>query len=309
MISPIGAVRDQHRAAGGPVTRGRRAPARHRPATGARSSPSWRWRWPWWRRSIAALATLLGKPTHPAPAPLTPPTTGPPRRPPHHLQASTTTTLSAQALPQGQALTALLAQSSGTSRCKLATQAIAACGDLAQAQATLSGAQAARQSLLQPARPARPRGAAPVRRADQLPRRRLAEAPPTRDASDAQWAADEQAKPVCCQPTGNGNYQAALAADGRASTAKKNSSPRRTRWPGLWGCSSGSPLNSESAGVPSRRPRPAGRRPPVRWRGDPPCAVDRHRPPPERVRNRGRSSFRHRLPGDSTFLTGWIPVI
>ncbi len=168
---------------------------------------------------IAALATSLGNPTHPT-APLTPPTTGPPSTtaPP---PSSTTTTLSAQALPQGQALTALLAQSSGNrNQVQAATQAIAACGDLAQAQATLSGAQAARQSLLS--------------QLDQLdlaalPRytaltSSLADAwqsSANSDASYAQWAADEQAKPCVTNDTGNSNYQAALAADGRASTAKQ----------------------------------------------------------------------------------------
>ena len=106
---------------------------------------------------------------------------------------STSTTLSPQALGQGQALTALLSQSSGSrNQVGSATAAIASCGDLAGAQSTLTAAQASRQALV-----------------NQLGQLDLSALPQSSsltsaltsawqssassDGAYAQWAADEQA--------------------------------------------------------------------------------------------------------------------
>jgi hypothetical protein len=133
---------------------------------------------------------------------------------------STSTSLSSQALPQGQALTALLAQSSGSrSQVGTATAAIASCGDLAGAHSTLAAAQASRQALLsqlgQLDLSALPQSTALVNA--------LTDAWQSSAASDgayAGWAADEQAKPCVPNDTSDSSYQTALAADGQATTAK-----------------------------------------------------------------------------------------
>jgi hypothetical protein len=140
---------------------------------------------------------------------------------------STSTTLSAQALPQGQALTALLAQSSGSrSQVGTATAAIASCGDLAGAQSTLTAAQSSRQALLgqlgQLDLSALPQSAALVSALTAA-----WQSSATSDGSYAQWAADEQAKPCVPNDASDPAYQEALAADGQASTAK-------ARFASLW---------------------------------------------------------------------------
>ncbi len=152
---------------------------------------------------------------------------GPATTVPASTSTSTSTTLSAQALPQGQALTALLAQSSGSrSQVGTATAAIASCGDLAGAQSTLTAAQASRQALLgqlgQLDLSALPQSAALV---DALTAAWQSSA--TSDGSYAQWAADEQAKPCVPNDAADPAYQGALAADGQASTAK-------ARFASLW---------------------------------------------------------------------------
>ncbi len=140
---------------------------------------------------------------------------------------STSTSLSSQALPQGQALTALLAQSSGSrSQVGTATAAIASCGDLAGAHSTLAAAQASRQALLsqlgQLDLSALPQSTALVNA--------LTDAWQSSAASDgayAGWAADEQARPCVPNDTSDPSYQMALAADGQATTAK-------ARFASLW---------------------------------------------------------------------------
>jgi hypothetical protein len=140
---------------------------------------------------------------------------------------STSTTLSPQALPQGQALTALLAQSSGSrSQVGTATAAIASCGDLAGAQSTLTAAQATRQSLLsqlgQLDLSALPQSTALVNALTDA-----WQSSATSDGAYAGWAADEQVKPCVPNDSSDPSYQRALAADGQASTAK-------TQFTSLW---------------------------------------------------------------------------
>ncbi len=151
-----------------------------------------------------------GTPTTPAPSPTTAPST-----------TSTSTTLSAQALPAGQALTALLTQSSGSrSQVQTATVAIASCGDLAGAQSALTAAQSARQTLLsqlgQLDLTALPHSAAVIASLTNA-----WQSSANSDGSYAQWAADEQAKPCVPNDSADPGYQSALVADGHASTAKQ----------------------------------------------------------------------------------------
>ncbi len=140
---------------------------------------------------------------------------------------STSTTLSPQALPQGQALTALLAQSSGSrSQVGTATAAIASCGDLAGAQSTLAAAQSSRQALLtqlgQLDMSALPQSSALVNALTDA-----WQSSATSDGAYAQWAADEQAKTCVPNDVSDPSYQGALAADGQATTAK-------ARFTSLW---------------------------------------------------------------------------
>ena len=140
---------------------------------------------------------------------------------------STSTTLAPQALGQGQALTALLSQSSGSrNQVGSATAAIASCGDLAGAQSTLTAAQASRQALVTQlgqldlsALPQSSSLASALTSAWQ--------SSASSDGAYAQWAADEQAKTCVPNDTSDPSYQTALAADGRASTAK-------TQFASLW---------------------------------------------------------------------------
>jgi hypothetical protein len=134
---------------------------------------------------------------------------------------STTTTLSARALPQGQALTALLGQSSANrNQVQSATAAIASCGDLAGARATLTAAQGARQALLSQLAQL---DLSALPQSSQLTSS-LTDAWQSSSDSDgayARWSADEQNGPCVPNDTANADYEAALAADGRASTAKQ----------------------------------------------------------------------------------------
>jgi hypothetical protein len=168
---------------------------------------------------IALVATSSSDNPAPAAAGAGPATSSPRTTAP--ATTSTSTTLSTQALPQGQALTALLSQSSGSrSQVQAATVAIASCGDLVGAQSTLSAAQASRQTLLsqlgQLDLSALPRSA---RLISSLTNAWQSSA--TSDGSYAQWASDEQSKGCVPNDTGDPGYQAALAADGQASTAKQ----------------------------------------------------------------------------------------
>lgn len=169
---------------------------------------------------IAVLATSAGDPVPGASPPAGSSVTSPPSTtaPP---ASSTTTTLSAQALSQGQALTVLLAQNSANrNQVQAATTAIASCGDLATAQTTLRAAQAARQSLLSQlaeldlsALPQSPQLTSTLTGAWQ--------SSSDSDGSYARWASDEQVGQCVPNDTGNPDYQAALADDGQASTAKQ----------------------------------------------------------------------------------------
>jgi len=139
---------------------------------------------------------------------------------------STSTTLSPQATPQGQALSALLAQNaSNRSQVGTATAAIAACGDLAGAQSTLAAAQASRQTLLgqlgQLDLSALPQSAAVINALTTA-----WQSSASSDGSYAQWAADEQAKPCVPNDTTDAGYQSALVSDGHASTAKQQFTSR-----------------------------------------------------------------------------------
>ncbi len=169
---------------------------------------------------IAMLVTSSGSPTSSnspttaaGPATTAPPTTVPPT-------TSTSTTLSPQASAQGQALGALLTQSAGSrSQVGTATAAIAACGDLAGAQATLTAAQASRQALL--AQLAQlDLSALPQSSSLRTALTNAWQSSASSDGAYAQWAADEQAKPCVPNDTADTSYQAALAADGQASTGK-----------------------------------------------------------------------------------------
>ena len=167
---------------------------------------------------IAMLVTSSGtntssSTTAPAPATTMPPTTLPPT-------TTTSTTLSPQASAQGQALTALLSQSAGSrSQVGSATAAIAACGDLAGAQSTLTAAQASRQALL--AQLAQlDLSALPQSSALLTALTNAWQSSASSDGAYAQWAADEQGKPCVPNDTADPSYQAALAADGHASTGK-----------------------------------------------------------------------------------------
>ena len=143
-----------------------------------------------------------------APATTVPPTT------------STSTTLSPQALSQGQALTALLSQSSGSrSQVGTATAAIAACGDLAGAQSTLTAAAASRQTLVSQLGQL-DLSALPHSSALTTALTDAWQSSASSDAAYAQWAADEQAKTCVPNDTTDPSYQSALADDGHASTAK-----------------------------------------------------------------------------------------
>ena len=133
---------------------------------------------------------------------------------------STSTTLSPQALSQGQALTALLSQSSGSrSQVGSATAAIAACGDLTGAQSTLTASQSSRQALVsqlgQLDLSALPQSSALTSALTTAWQSSAAS-----DGAYAQWAADEQAKTCVPNDTTDPSYQSALADDGHASTAK-----------------------------------------------------------------------------------------
>ncbi len=133
---------------------------------------------------------------------------------------STSTPLSPQALGQGQALTALLSQSSGSrSEVGTATASIASCGDLAGAQSSLTAAQASRQALVsqltQLDLSALPQSSALT---DALTNAWQSSA--SSDGAYAQWAADEQTKTCVPNDTSDPSYQTALADDGHASTAK-----------------------------------------------------------------------------------------
>ncbi len=164
--------------------------------------------------AVAAVATSSGKSTPPAAAPAT--TVAPPPA-----TSSTSTTLSTQALAQGQALTSLLAQSAGSrSQVQAATVAIATCGNLAGAQSLLTAAQASRQALV---------GQLGLLDLSHLPQSTALVSALTNawhssadsDGSYAQWAAHEQSKVCVPNDSGDSQYQAALAADGHASTAKQ----------------------------------------------------------------------------------------
>ena len=107
-----------------------------------------------------------------------------------------------------------------------ATAAIASCGDLAGAQSSLSAAQASRQELV-----------------NQLAQLDLSALPQSSGLTNAlttawqssassdgayvQWAVDEQAKTRAPNDTSDASYQAALADDGHASSAK-------TQFSSLW---------------------------------------------------------------------------
>ena len=169
---------------------------------------------------IALVATSLGGSTPAADSPATPSaanprsTTAPPPR-------STSTTLSAQARSQGQALTALLSQSAGSrSQVQAATAAVTSCGDLTGAHSALSAAQASRQALLsqlgQLDLSALPQSTALIKSLTDA-----WQSSASSDGSYAQWAVDEQSKGCVPEDTGDASYQAALSADGRASKAKQ----------------------------------------------------------------------------------------
>ena len=164
--------------------------------------------------AVAAVATSSGKSTPPAAAPAT--TVAPPPA-----TSSTSTTLSTQALAQGQALTSLLAQSAGSrSQVQAATVAIATCGNLAGAQSLLTAAQASRQALV---------GQLGLLDLSHLPQSTALVSALTNawhssadsDGSYAQWAAHERSKVCVPNDSGDSQYQAALAADGHASSAKQ----------------------------------------------------------------------------------------
>ena len=168
---------------------------------------------------IALVATSSGDPNSATDSTTTGPATSAPSTS-VPATTSTSTTLSAQALPQGQALTALLAQSSGSrSQVGTATAAIASCGDLAGAQSTLTAAQASRQALVsqlgQLNLSALPQSAALINALSTA-----WQSSATSDGAYAQWAADEQAKTCVPNDSADASYQAALVADGHASTAK-----------------------------------------------------------------------------------------
>jgi hypothetical protein len=163
---------------------------------------------------IAVVATSSSRSTEPPAAPATAVTLPP-------ATSSSSTTLSTQALAQGQALTSLLAQSAGSrSQVQAATVAIATCGDLAGAQAMLTAAQSSRQALV---------GQLGQLDVSHLPQSTALVSTLTNawqssadsDGSYAQWAANEQSKTCVPNDSGDSHYQAALVADGRASMAKQ----------------------------------------------------------------------------------------
>src|SRR5664280_2103018 len=122
---------------------------------------------------------------------------------------------------QGQALTDLLSRSSGDrSGVQSATQAIASCGDLVSAEATLNAAQLSRQGLLSQLTDSSfsqlPQSAA-LMGALSSAWQNSAES----DGSYAQWAADEQSNGCVPNNTSNSNYQAAQVTDRQATTAKQ----------------------------------------------------------------------------------------
>jgi len=122
---------------------------------------------------------------------------------------------------QGQALTDLLSQSSGDrSGVQSATQAIASCGDLVSAEATLNAAQLSRQGLLSQLTDSSfsqlPQSAA-LLGALSSAWQNSAES----DGSYAQWAADEQSNGCVPNNTSDSNYQAAQVTDRQATTAKQ----------------------------------------------------------------------------------------
>jgi hypothetical protein len=163
-----------------------------------------------------ALVATSSSPSSDAPATVpavAPSTTVPPT-------TSTSTTLSPQALSQGQALTALLSQSSGSrSQVGSATAAIAACGDLAGAQSTLAAAEASRQTLVSQLGQL-DLSALPHSSALTTALTDAWQSSASSDGAYAQWAADEQAKTCVPNDTMDPSYQSALADDGHASTAK-----------------------------------------------------------------------------------------
>ena len=107
-----------------------------------------------------------------------------------------------------------------------ATAAIASCGDLAGAQATLTAAQTSRQALVgqlgQLDLSALPQSSALTSALTSA-----WQSSASSDGAYAQWAADEQAKTCVPNDTSDASYQAALAGDGHASTAK-------TQFTSLW---------------------------------------------------------------------------
>jgi hypothetical protein len=122
---------------------------------------------------------------------------------------------------QGQALTDLLSQSSGDrSGVQSATQAIASCGDLVSAEATLNAARLSRQGLLSQLTDSSfsqlPQSAALIGALSSA-WQNSAES----DGSYAQWAADEQSNGCVPNNTSDSNYQAAQVTDRQATTAKQ----------------------------------------------------------------------------------------
>ena len=171
---------------------------------------------------VAVVIAVLATSSSPsANAPTTPSTIGTPSTTvAPTTSTSTSTTLSPQALGQGQALTSLLSQSSGSrSQVGSATAAIAACGDTAGAQSTLTAAQASRQALVSQLGQL-DLSALPQSSALTSALTSAWQSSASSDGAYAQWAADEQAKTCVPNDTSDASYQAALADDGHASTAK-----------------------------------------------------------------------------------------